>query len=639
MFQFCSRFLIVALLSHWPLQALSAPPFEDNMAQRTLACASCHGNQGRAGPDGYYPRLAGKPAGYLYNQLLNFRDGKRHYALMKGLVEPLTDTYLMEIAQYFSKLDIPYPAPQPVAAPKAILERGQLLVKEGDSSRKIPACTQCHGLALTGVAPNIPSLLGLPRDYLNAQLGGWRTGQRRAQAPDCMAHIAGQLTTQDVAALAQWLSTQPLPANTHPVNALPSLPPGTQRPRCGSAPLPGEATTPASASAKPGPTSTLIAQGAYLARAGNCMACHTVPGGTPYAGGRGIETPFGTVFSSNLTPEANSGLGKWDSNDFWQALHHGRSRDGRLLNPAFPYTSFTLITRTDSDALWAYLQSLPPSGQPNTAHALRWPFGTQAALTVWRTLYFSPDVFQPEASQSAQWNRGAYLVRGLGHCGACHTPRNALGASKNGFDLGGGVMPMQSWYAPSLRSPLEAGVTDAQSQQHLALLLKTGLSPSATAAGPMAEVVRSSTQHLSDDDLRAMALFLKSLESPAPGGTANTQPAQAPGSAPNKGAQLYETYCVQCHGAQGEGVGGAYPALARNRAVTMTDTTNLVHSVLFGGYAPATLGNARPFGMPPFILKMSNNDTASVLTYIRSAWGNHSPPVTELEVTRARERE
>jgi cytochrome c553 len=634
MLRFFSRILIITLYGWLPLPAASAPQFEDSMAQRALTCVACHGKEGRAGPDGYYPRLAGKPAGYLYNQLLNFRDGRRHYGLMTGLVDPLTDSYLMEFAQYFAELDLPYPPPQPAVAPKVVLERGRLLATQGDARKKIPACSQCHGQALTGVAPNIPGLLGLSRDYLNAQLGGWQTRQRRAQAPDCMAHIAGQLSSQDVAAVVHWLASQALPANTHAVNALPPPTPGAPRIRCGST-SPLAVTTPA-ATLPPGPASALIAQGAYLARAGDCMACHTARGGSPFAGGRAIETPFGSVFSSNLTPDAAAGIGRWSATDFWQALHHGRSKDGRLLNPAFPYASFTQVTRADSDALYAYLQTVPPSQQPSIEHTLRWPFGTQAALAVWRALYFKPGVYQADTGQPADWNRGAYLVRGLGHCGACHTPHNALGAAKSGLDLAGGMIPGQNWYAPSLRSSLEAGVSEDGNLQHTVALLKAGVSPRGSAAGPMAEVVLNSTQYLSTSELSAMTVFLKSLAIPAARGTGPAKREDTPRSVPGKSAKLYETHCAQCHGDQGQGIDGAYPPLARNRAVVLPDTTNLVQMVLFGGFAPATAGNPRPFGMPPFVLKLNDRDAAAVLTYIRNAWGNSAPQVTELGVTRAR---
>lgn len=214
------------------------PPFEDTIAQRTLACTACHGQQGRAASDGYYPRLAGKPAGYLYNQLLNFRDGRRHYGLMAGLVAPLSDAYLLEIAQYFSALEVPYPAPQPASVAAAVLRRGAQLAHDGDAARRIPACIQCHGAALTGVAPQVPGLLGLPRDYISAQLGAWRTGQRSAHAPDCMRDVAQQLPMDDVNAVASWLAAQTPPADARPARAAPPWPAGTPPLRCGSAPAP-----------------------------------------------------------------------------------------------------------------------------------------------------------------------------------------------------------------------------------------------------------------------------------------------------------------------------------------------------------------------------------------------------------------
>jgi len=217
------------------LPALAAASFENTIAQRTMACTACHGAQGRAGPDGYYPRLAGKPAGYLYNQLLNFRDGRRHYALMTQLVDPLSDDYLMEIARYFSALDLPYPAPAAPAAAPDVLQRGKALVLQGDPGRRLPACVSCHGQAMTGVTPHVPGLLGLPRDYLNAQLGAWRTGQRRAHAPDCMANIVGQMSDADIHAATSWLAAQPLPASSKPATALPAALAGQVVPACGSA--------------------------------------------------------------------------------------------------------------------------------------------------------------------------------------------------------------------------------------------------------------------------------------------------------------------------------------------------------------------------------------------------------------------
>ena len=211
-----------------------AAPFRDDMAQRTLACTSCHGKEGRAGPDGYYPRLAGKPAGYLYNQLLHFRDGRRNYALMARLLDPLSDEYLAIIAQHFAALDVPYAQPAATRGSPLELERGKVLALQGDAQRRLPACSQCHGAALTGALPNIPGLLGLPRDYLNAQMGAWRTGQRRAHAPDCMADLAQRMTHEDVAAVTAWLAAQPVARRGKPEAA-----PRTPLPSaCGSAALP-----------------------------------------------------------------------------------------------------------------------------------------------------------------------------------------------------------------------------------------------------------------------------------------------------------------------------------------------------------------------------------------------------------------
>ena len=191
----------------------SAAPFENTVAQRVLACTGCHGREGRAAADGYYPRIAGKPAGYLFNQLRNFRDGRRHYELMSGLLELLDDDYLREIAAYFSSLDLPYPAPAPLVGSAAQRADGEALVRRGDAKRGLPACNDCHGAAMTGRAPFVPGLLGLPRDYLNAQLGAWKTGHRRAASPDCMAQVAERMSNDDIGAVSAWLAAQPVPAH------------------------------------------------------------------------------------------------------------------------------------------------------------------------------------------------------------------------------------------------------------------------------------------------------------------------------------------------------------------------------------------------------------------------------------------
>ena len=391
------------------------------------------------------------------------------------------------------------------------------------------------------------------------------------------------------------------------------------------------------------PKASQIERGAYLARAGNCAACHTARGGAVYAGGRGIGTPFGTVFTSNLTPDMQSGIGSWSPADFWRAMHNGRSKSGRLLYPAFPYTNYTKITREDSDALFAYLKSLPFVAQANTAHAIDFPYNSPAALAIWRALFFSPGVYKAQASRSAEWNRGTYLVDGLGHCNACHAARNAFGAS-DALNLAGGLIPIQNWYAPSLVSKLEAGVGDWP-QHSIISLLKTGVNERASVIGPMAEVVRGSTQYLSAADLNAMATFLKAL--PADSGPKDADATTISQSTLNtsgavsrlvaeKGAKLYDQHCAQCHGGKGQGVANAYPALSGNRAVVMPQTVNLVQIVLNGGFAPATEGHPRPYGMPPFVLVLNDSDTAAVLTHIRGSWGNQGGAVSELDVNRIR---
>lgn len=397
----------------------------------------------------------------------------------------------------------------------------------------------------------------------------------------------------------------------------------------------GEPAIPPGAAPADG-TPAQIERGAYLARAGNCAACHTARGGAPYAGGRGIPTPFGTVYASNLTPDPDTGLGRWSADHFWRALHHGRSADGRLLYPAFPYPDYTRVTRADSDALYAYLRSLPAVKQANRPHALDFPYRTQAALAVWRALFFRPGVFEPDPAQSPPWNRGAYLVRGLGHCGACHGGRNVLGATPDGGQsLAGGVIPMRQWYAPALTSPQQAGVADWPAADIVALL-RDGVSPRGSVLGPMAEVVLGSTQHLDEADLGAIATFLKSLpQTPTQRATARPADPQVLAA----GEQAYADHCASCHGAQGEGgrsAAGAllYPALRGSRLVAMDPPANLVRVIVHGGYAPATRGNPRPFGMPPYGLLLDDARIAAIATWLRHREG--ATPVAPLEVARLR---
>ncbi len=385
------------------------------------------------------------------------------------------------------------------------------------------------------------------------------------------------------------------------------------------------------------PTPAVVARGQYLARAGDCMACHTARGGATFAGGLALATPFGTVYTSNLTPDRETGIGSWSSAEFWRALHNGRAKSGRLLYPAFPYTNYTKVTREDSDALYAWLRTLAPVHQPNRPNALRWPYNTQAALAVWRALFFKPGAYIPDGNRTAEWNRGAYLIQGLGHCSACHATRNVLGATSGALDLAGGLIPVQNWYAPSLESAHEAGVADWDVPR-IVELFKTGTTRHGWVTGPMAEAVLNGTQYLSQQDLVAMAQYLKALPGAKASDAASVPPAHArvnPAVA-LWGARLYKDNCAQCHGATGQGVPHAYPALAGNRAVTMDSPANLVQMVLYGGFAPATAGNPRPFGMPPYVLVLNDGEIAAVLTHIRTAWGNQATQVSNVQVGQLR---
>ncbi|WP_219219449.1 cytochrome c [Variovorax boronicumulans] len=394
--------------------------------------------------------------------------------------------------------------------------------------------------------------------------------------------------------------------------------------------LRGEDTLPAEAGSAFEATPAQVDRGRYLALAGNCAGCHTVRGGQAYAGGLGIETPFGTVYAGNLTPDVQQGIGSWSPAHFWRALHNGRGKDGRLLYPAFPYPSFTRITREDSDALYAYLRSVPASATPNAPHRLRFPYDTQAALAVWRALSFTPAPFVPDPAQPAEWNRGAYLVEGLGHCIACHGTRNVLGATEEKRGLSGGLIPIENWYAPSLTSKREASVADWETR-HVVALLKNGTAPGGSVMGPMADVVYRSTQHLSEADLTAMALYLQKLPDTT---TSAPAPQRRDVGTMERGARIYDQRCAYCHGDAGQGAAGAYPPLAGSRAVNMDTPANLIQVVRHGGFLPATAGNPRPYGMPPFGHVLDDNDIAAVLTYVRGSWGNDAPAVSQRDTMR-----
>lgn len=376
-----------------------------------------------------------------------------------------------------------------------------------------------------------------------------------------------------------------------------------------------------------------IEAGHYLARAGNCVACHTVQGEPPFSGGRRIRTPFGDVYSTNLTPDEATGLGGWSAEAFYRALHYGKSRNGRRLYPAFPYPNYTRITREDSDAIFAYLQSLAPVSRAQPPPAVRFPYDTQLALMVWRALYFRPGEYRADDDRDAVWNRGAYLVEGLGHCNACHTVRGPLGGIRRAADYSGGPIPMLGWDALPLT--FEEPMSEAQIRD-MREVLHAGTSRRNVATGPMAEVVFHSLQHLHEDDIVAMVEYIRTLpRAEMPAAPKRAMPSVAEALLLRaRGKRIYGRHCADCHGADGEGEPYVYPALAGNRLVSAPSPANAIQTVLLGGYAPSTAAHPRPYGMPSYRHLLSDAEVAAVLTYIRVSWGNDASAVREAEVAR-----
>jgi mono/diheme cytochrome c family protein len=384
----------------------------------------------------------------------------------------------------------------------------------------------------------------------------------------------------------------------------------------------------ATAHAQPVPDSALATQGLYLARAGDCIACHTKPGGKLFAGGLAMPTPFGTLFSPNITPDKATGIGSWSADSFYAMMHTGRAPDGGLLYPAMPFGSYTKVTRADSDAIFAYLRSVPPVPAANIPNALRFPYDNRSLILGWRTLFFSEGTYVPDATKSVAWNRGAYLVGGLGHCAMCHSAMNAFGGNSQSKAFQGGLIPMQNWYAPSLASDKEAGLGD-WSIADITAYLRAGVSNRGAAYGPMAEVIHDSLQYLTPEDADAMAIYLKSLaEGGPPDEVESAVPAPEGSLLMNFGKTVYESHCASCHGAAGAGMPPNYPQLAGNQSIQMDEAVNPIRMVLNGGFPPGTAGNPMPYGMPPFAQTLSDDEIAAVVTYIRGAWGNHGSVVT-----------
>ncbi len=391
--------------------------------------------------------------------------------------------------------------------------------------------------------------------------------------------------------------------------------------------------TPVSAQETP---SSTVQQGEYLARAGDCIACHTQPGGQLFAGGRAMPTPFGTLYSPNITPDPETGIGAYTTQSFYAMMHTGRSPDGGLLYPAMPFGSYTKVSRADSDAIFAYMKSVPPVRAANKPHDLRFPYNNRSLILGWRTLYFQEGEYQPDSTKSEAWNRGAYLVQGLGHCAMCHSAINALGGSSESQAFEGGLIPMQNWYAPSLTSNKEAGLGN-WSVDEIGALLRTGVSQRGAVYGPMAEVVYDSLQYMTDGDTQAMSIYLKSLgEGTPPSPLVSNLPVAESSLLMRLGQSVYVGQCASCHGAGGLGMPPHYPPLAGNPSISMESAVNPIRMVLNGGYPPGTVGNPMPHGMPPFAQSLSDDEIAAVVTYVRLAWGNRGSAVSASQANELR---
>jgi mono/diheme cytochrome c family protein len=376
-----------------------------------------------------------------------------------------------------------------------------------------------------------------------------------------------------------------------------------------------------------------IERGRYLTVAGDCTACHTLPGsGHDFAGGRPIETPFGLLLGPNITPDQETGIGAWTDDEFVNALTKGTGRNGRRLYPAMPYAYYTKLTRDDALAIRAYLNTVPAVHNPVQANQLPFPFDIRASMLAWDQLFFTPGTFSPNPNKSAEWNRGAYLAEGLTHCGMCHTPKNFLGGDRNGEYLRG--YALQGWFAPDITNDARRGI-GGWSVDEIVAYLKTGHNSTSAAAGLMAEMLTLSTSHLSDDDLKAIAVYLKDAPS-AGAGEPLAQPTKPDEKVMTVGGAIYADECAGCHMPDGKGTAGLFPALNASPVVQQRDPTTLLHVVLRGVRSASTAGAPTAAAMPQFDWLLTDDQVAAVLTYIRNSWGNAASPVSAAEVGKAR---
>lgn len=394
----------------------------------------------------------------------------------------------------------------------------------------------------------------------------------------------------------------------------------------------------------------LIEKGRYLTDAGDCTACHTVKGGKPFAGGLPIASPIGTLYSTNITPDKTSGIGVYSLDDFDRAVRHGIAANGDSLYPAMPYPAYAKVSDDDIRALYAYFMlGVAPVTAENRANDVPWPMSMRWPLAIWRKV-FAPDpdaiAFRPERYTNAQVARGAYLVQGLGHCGSCHTPR-ALTLQEKALDesspiyLSGGPV-IDGWLAVNLRGNPADGLGNWSSEDIVSTLRSARSPTHAVLGGAMGDVVMHSTQHLNDGDLQAMAAYLKTLPaSDRQVSSFKADPAMAKalaaGEEGSRGAELYVDNCAACHRTNGEGYESVFPKIAGNSSVLSQDPVSMIRLVLAGSKLPATATAPSELGMPGFAWRLSDEEVAQLLTFIRSSWGNQAPAVNADEVRQLRD--
>jgi mono/diheme cytochrome c family protein len=365
-----------------------------------------------------------------------------------------------------------------------------------------------------------------------------------------------------------------------------------------------------------------IARGKALVTAGDCVACHTAPGGAPFAGGLALQTPFGAIMTPNITPDNATGIGSWSANDLARAMHEGRRPGGTYLYPAFPYPYYTKVARADVEAIYAYLRSLPAVANSVNRSMLPFPFNIRLSMSGWNSLFFTPGTFAADPKRSDEFNRGAYLVEGLGHCGACHTPFNAFGASKSSQYLQGNQI--DNWTAPNITNDMHSGL-GKWSVDDIVQYLKTGQTRSSLASGPMKDVIENSTSKMPDADLKAIAVYLKergAAGSLAPAPLASSDPRMQAGEA------IFTDTCSACHTRSGAGVEHLFPKLAGNVVATQDDPASLIRIVIAGGRAAATEERPTSPAMPSLGYRLDDDEVAAVVTYVRNSWGNAASPVS-----------